>query len=231
MDKAGIEPVFICDATGIAATRQAEGDIEYLFAVNASPDPGSAKRNAMKAATATIAIEAKGKTLYDAMTGGAAEAKAKYGFIPGQMRVFARTARPIGAVSVATPSITHDLTQARNPITLRLAATVLDTKGGVLSDSAPLRIQVLDPKGATRYDLHRATKLGRSRSNCRSPPTTRPATGRSWSPNCSTTPKVRRPSAIGPPPNAVPWPGRLAGRSRWAARRPTSSDSRATTMR
>jgi hypothetical protein len=76
------------------------------------------------------------------------------------MRVFALTARPIGAVSVATPVITHDLTQAKAPITLRFAATVLDSKGGVLSGSAPLRIQVLDPKGATRYDLHRATKLG-----------------------------------------------------------------------
>jgi hypothetical protein len=160
LDKAGLKPVFDCDATGIAATRQAEGDIEYLFAVNATPDAASAKRNAMKAATATIALPADGKTVYDAMTGGAAKAKAKYDFIPGQMRVFALTARPIGAVSVATPAITHDLTQLKNPITLRLAATVLDNKGGVLSGSAPLRIQVLDPKGVTRYDLHRATKLG-----------------------------------------------------------------------
>ncbi len=160
LDKAGITPVFECDAPGIAATRHAEGDIEYLFAVNATPDPASAKRNAMKAATATLAIDAKGKTLYDAMSGGPAKAKAKYDFISGQMRVFALTARPIGAVSVATPAITHDLTQLKDPITLRLAATLLDTKGGILSGSAPLRIQVLDPKGATRYDLHRATKLG-----------------------------------------------------------------------
>ena len=160
LDKAGIKPVFACDATGISATRQAEGDIEYLFAVNATPDPASAKRNAMKAVTATIALSADGKTVYDAMAGGPAKAKGTCDFIPGQMRVFALTARPIGAVSVATPAITHDLTQFKNPITLRLAATLLDTKGGVLSGSAPLRIQVLDPMGVMRFDLHRATKLG-----------------------------------------------------------------------
>lgn len=160
LNKAGIKPVFECDAAGISATRQAEGDIEYLFAVNATPDPVAAKRNAMKAVTATIALPADGKTVYDAMVGGPAQAKDKYEFGCGQMRVFALTARPIAAVSVATPAITTDLTQAKTPITLRFTATVLDTKGGVLSGSAPLRIQLLDPKGAIRYDLHRATKLG-----------------------------------------------------------------------
>jgi hypothetical protein len=160
LDKAGIKPVFGCDTTGIAATRQAEGDIEYLFAVNATPDPASPNRNAMKAATANIVLPADGKSLYDAMTGGPANAQGKYEFTPGQMRVFALTARPIGAVSVATPTIANDLTQPKSPINVRFAATLLDSKGGVLCGSAPLRIQVIDPKGATRYDLHRATKLG-----------------------------------------------------------------------
>ncbi len=160
LDKAGIKPIFGCDASGIVATRQAEGDIEYLFAVNATPDAASQSRNAMKATSATIALPADGKTVYDAMQGGPAKAKEKYDFGCGQMRVFALTSRPIGAVSVATPAITNDLTQMKNPISLRLAATVLDNKGGVLSGSVPLRIRLLDPKGATRYDLFRATKFG-----------------------------------------------------------------------
>ena len=34
--KAGIAPAFASDCSGISATRHAAGDIEYLFAVNAS---------------------------------------------------------------------------------------------------------------------------------------------------------------------------------------------------
>ncbi|MFM8634338.1 MAG: hypothetical protein ACKOEX_05945 [Planctomycetia bacterium] len=159
LDQAGIPPLFECDAPGIVATRQAEGDVEYLFAVNATADPAAATRNASMPAAATIALPAQGKTVYDALQGGAAKAKDRYEFGKGEMRVFALTARPIGAVSVAAPVVHRDLTQ-QTPITLRVAATVVDDKGGLLAGSVPLRIRVLDPQGNARYDLHRATKLG-----------------------------------------------------------------------
>ena len=159
LDKAGIPPLFECDSAGISATRQSEGDIEYLFAVNATADPAATTRNASKPTAATIALPSEGKAIYDALKGGPAKAKDRYEFGKGEMRVFALTARPIGAVRVATPVVTRDLTQ-QSPITLRVAATVLDDKGGLLCGSVPLRIQVLDPKGTARYDLHRATKLG-----------------------------------------------------------------------
>lgn len=160
LDKVGIRPIFQCDAPGIVATRHAEGDIEYFFAVNATPDPNSSQRNAMTTATATIELPAQGKTVYDAVRGGPAKAKDQYDFGNGEMRVWAVTARPIGAVSVATPVVSHDLTRTEMPISVRVAATLLDHKGAVLAGSAPMRIQVLDPRGETRYDLHRATKLG-----------------------------------------------------------------------
>jgi hypothetical protein len=168
--KAGIKPIFECDTPTIVATRQAAADVEYLFAVNATPDADNKTdpRNTPKAATATIALPDDGRPVYDAVRGGPVpELKSKDGklagtirFGPGQMRVFARTARPIGAVRLATPVLRRDLVQEREPIQVEIAATLLDAAGGKLSGSVPLHVRLLDPLGAVRHELYRATKLG-----------------------------------------------------------------------
>jgi len=171
LDKKGIKPVFECDTPTIAATRQAAGDIEYLFAVNATPDAtakdakGIPDKNAVKATAATITLAADGRPIYDAVIGGpvaefAAANKGSFRFGPGQMRVFARTARPLGGVKVITPVITRELVKEESPITLEIGATLVDAKGSALSGAAPLHIQVIDPLGAIRHELYRATKLG-----------------------------------------------------------------------
>ena len=43
---------------------------------------------------------------------------------------------------------------------VELAATLVDDRGGLLSGSVPLHIRVLDPLGATRYELYQATRQG-----------------------------------------------------------------------
>ena len=173
LDKAGIKPVFECDNPGIVATRQAAGDIEYLFAVNASYDYAGGKLLSLKPARATITLPTDRWPLYDAVRGGGLvldepvawsgltpEARAQFRFGPGEMRAFARTARPIGSVKALTPVLSRDLTLAQAPIRVDIGATLLDSKGGVLSGSAPIEIQVIDPLGVTRYDLFRATRQG-----------------------------------------------------------------------
>lgn len=193
LDKAGIKPAFECDNPYIVATRQAAGDIEYLFAVNAEYDYQANQYLSMKPAVATIGLPSDGRPVYDAIRGGvvelsrrgmplvdapaadlereraqaAAEVKRWSGLLtgafrfgPGQMRVFARTARPIGTVKALAPVLTRDLTLAQAPIRVEVGATLLDAKGGVLSGSAPLHIQVIDPLGSTRYERYVATRLG-----------------------------------------------------------------------
>jgi hypothetical protein len=81
-------------------------------------------------------------------------------FGPGQMRVFARPARPIGGVLVGMPSITRDYTRDTNPLTLNISATLLDAQKQLLAATAPLEIIVTDPLGGVRYDLYRATDNG-----------------------------------------------------------------------
>ncbi|HUT35365.1 MAG TPA: hypothetical protein VNE39_17895 [Planctomycetota bacterium] len=162
---AGIKPIFECDNPYIVATRQAAGDIEYLFAVNAEYDYKVGAYLSMKPAVATIALPDDGRAVYDAVRGGAfAElkggTKGTLRFGPGQMHVFARTARPIGSVKALTPVLTRDLTFAQAPIRVEAGATLLDAKGGVLSGSAPLHIQVIAPLGATRYERYVATRQG-----------------------------------------------------------------------
>lgn len=167
LQEAGIGPVFACDHTGIVATRQAAGDIEYLFAVNASTDWKGGNLNT-QAAVATIGLDADGRPVYDAILGGKAAGFEKKGrqvrrtfrFGPGQMRVFARTARPIGSVRAAAPVVARDYTVAEMPLGVEVGATLLDEGGGVVSGSAPLRLRVTDPLGIVRYDLYRATRLG-----------------------------------------------------------------------
>jgi hypothetical protein len=168
LDKAGIKPIMQCDVPTIAATRQASGDIEYLFAVNATYDDSKGDKNALKSATTTIRLEDDGRPVYDAVLGGPVTAfKAEGGklvgsfrFGPGQMRVFARTARPIATVKALTPVVHCELVREKNPIRLDIGAALLDTKGSILSGSAPLHIRVIDPLGVTRHELYRATKQG-----------------------------------------------------------------------
>ncbi len=165
LDKAGIKPAFECDNPYIVATRQAAGDIEYLFAVNAEYDYKAGQYLSMKPAVATIGLPGDGRAVYDAVRGGAfAElkggAKGTFRFGPGQMHVFASTARPIGSVKALTPLLTRDLTLAQSPIRVEVGATLLDAKGGVLSGSAPLQFLVIDPLGVTRYERFVATRLG-----------------------------------------------------------------------
>jgi hypothetical protein len=76
------------------------------------------------------------------------------------MRVFARTLWPIGKIEVAAPLVTRDLVREKAPIELHIAATLLDNQGRILSGSAPIHVQVLDPRGAVRHELFQATKLG-----------------------------------------------------------------------
>jgi len=172
LDKAGIKPVFACDAPGICATRQAAGDIEYLFAVNATHDEkGADAMLGMTATDATIGLHADERPIYDAIHGGLApefqestprdnKRFGKFRFGPGQMRIFARTTRPIGSIKTSTPILRRDYTSESAPISVEIAAVLLDDKGGLLTGSAPLRIRLIDPLGAVRYDLYRATDGG-----------------------------------------------------------------------
>ena len=71
LDKKGIKPMFECDVPTIIATRQQAGDIEYLFAVNATYDDGAkSEKNAIKATAATISLADDGRPVYDAILGG-----------------------------------------------------------------------------------------------------------------------------------------------------------------
>jgi hypothetical protein len=168
LEKAGIRPVFTCDQPGIAASRQSAGDIEYLFAVNATHDPKGDPMLGIQAVTAKIGLEADGRPVYDAVHGGEVkelirdgkQLRGEFRFGPGQMRVFARTARRIGGVRTSTPTVRRDFTQTEAPIRLELSAALVDDEGRLLSGSAPLRIRVLDPLGGVRYDLYRATDRG-----------------------------------------------------------------------
>jgi hypothetical protein len=167
LEKIGIKPVFQCDEPGIAATLQAAGDIEYLFAVNASHDPNGDPRLGIRAATATIGVAADGRPIYDVIHGrqltwkkNGSHYQEQLHFGPGQMRIFARTRRPIGGVKTSAPLLHRDYTRADMPIRLDIAAVLLDDQGGLLSGSAPLQIRVLDPLGKLRYDLYRATDNG-----------------------------------------------------------------------
>ena len=164
----GIHPVLGSDNNQIIASRQGRGDIEYLFAVNGSYDADAGKQNSIKAATATLSMAADGRPVYNAIHGGpASEFKAaravltgSFRFGPGQMRVFARTARPIGGVQVATPALFRDYTDEQSPLRVEISATLVDNRQMILSGSAPLQIQLIDPLGMMRYDLYRATDKG-----------------------------------------------------------------------
>jgi hypothetical protein len=170
LDRVRIKPPLECDVPTVVITRQAAADVEYLFAVNATPDPDNKQdpKNTPKAVTATLALPDDGRPIYDAVRGGSVSELHKKGarlsgvvrFGPGQMRVFARTARPIGTVRAATPLLRRDLTREQAPIELEIGASILDAQGGKLSGSFPLHVRVLDALGVLRYELYRATDLG-----------------------------------------------------------------------
>ena len=168
LEKAGVKPPFGCDQPGICVNRQAFGDIEYFFAANATFDPDGGAQNSLKPVDATLSFPAAGGPIYDAVMGGPAsqfkqkgkELTATLRFGSGAMKVFARTTRPIGGVSVGTPVVIRDFTNEKEPLHVEIAATLVDDKGKVLCGSAPMAVQVIDPLGAVRYDLWRATERG-----------------------------------------------------------------------
>jgi hypothetical protein len=164
----GIRPAFTSDNREIAGTRQAYGDIEYLFAVNAAYNPTEGEANSIQSTNAVLGLAADGRPVYDAIHGGPStefasqgdQLAGKFHFGPGQMRVFARTARPIGGIQVLAPIVARDLTAGENPLRVQINAALVDDGKQVLVGSAPLRIRLVDPSGAIRYDLYRATNQG-----------------------------------------------------------------------
>ncbi len=156
LDAAGIAPALVCDNPEIIASRQSLGEIDYVFAVNASYDTTAAGMNSIRPAVATIQIPG---SLYDAVRGGPGVTGALR-FGPGQMRAWAKTARPIGSIQALPAAVFNDTTQAKDPIRVEIGAVLLDADRRVLAGSAPLRVRVIDPLGTTRYDLHRATERG-----------------------------------------------------------------------
>ncbi len=168
LEQAGIYPPLTSTEPGIVVTRHAAGDVEYLFAVNATHDPSGDPMLGLKAARTTLGLPKDARPVYDAVGGCRAAAfveqgawlRAELAFGPGQMRVFARTARSIGSVAVGSPTLRRDYTLAQAPLRVEFSAAVLDDKAGILSGSIPLEIVLTDPLGATRYDLYRATQGG-----------------------------------------------------------------------
>jgi hypothetical protein len=168
LEHAGIKPPLSSSEPGIVVTRQAAGDIEYLFAVNATHDPMGDPMVGVKAVTATLGLPDDGRAVYDAVHGQtdrqfaskSGQLQGEFPFGPGQMRVFARTARPVGGVKAATPLVRRDYTRVEAPLTLDIGAAVLDAQGGLLGGVVPLRLRVQDALGCTRYELYRATDRG-----------------------------------------------------------------------
>jgi hypothetical protein len=164
----GIAADIECDQPMVITSRQAQGDVEYLFAVNAVADESTSDPLAIKAIVANIAVAHDARPIYDAIRGGEAKEfnavgkklSAAIRFGPGQMRAFARTARPIGAVQVSSPTISCDYTAQENPLHAEFSAMVMDASRQMLCGSIPLQIKVIDPLGATRDDLYRATDKG-----------------------------------------------------------------------
>jgi hypothetical protein len=169
--KIGITAPMECDQPAVVTSRQALGDVEYLFATNATPDEKSDKPLAIKPTVATLSLPNDGRPIYDAIRGkSAAEFAVKdkalsatIRFGAGQMRAFARTARPIGAVQVNQPMLTRDYTATENPVHIEFSAMVLDNAGKPLIGSIPLQVKLIDPLGESRYDLYRATDKGSCR--------------------------------------------------------------------
>jgi hypothetical protein len=168
LDRAGLQPPLRSSEPGIVITRQASGDVEYLLAVNAAHDPEGHPMLGIKPVNAVLELADDSRPVYDAVHGGLASQyvsqggrrRGQFRFGPGQMRVFARTARGVGGVTLATPVVQRDHLRADAPLRLDLEVAVLDQRHGLLAGSVPLDIGVQDSFGATRYRLYRATDRG-----------------------------------------------------------------------
>lgn len=167
--KANMASVVQCNVPAIIVTRHAMGDVEYLLAVNATPDDSDpAQRILPRAVTATIKLPGDGRPIYNAVIGTpetgfasqGSEVVGEFRFGPGQMRVWARSARPIGGIQAAVPVVTHHLVRDVAPIQVEMSAVVVDDHGTLLSGSIPLHIRVLDSLGAVRWELYEATQQG-----------------------------------------------------------------------
>jgi hypothetical protein len=165
------------DAETIVATRHVSGDVEYIFLVNATPDDeaadakGNPDRVTPKEVEATLTLPNAVRPVYDAIGGGSepgfenkgGELTGRFRFGPGQMRILARTTWPIGlfgGIKLARPVVTHDLVRKGASAEVRIAATVVDERGEVLSGAIPLHVRVIDPLGVVRHELFRATEQG-----------------------------------------------------------------------
>lgn len=165
----GITPPVACDNSRVVVTHQGYGDFDYYFVVNAQGNPQTGPL-ALLPATAKLSFPTG--ALYDAVRGGAAPElinairgnepvqTATFRLGPGQMRVIARCARPIGGVQIATPVITSDLLRKENLISVAIKASLVDNAGKILIGSAPMQIILTDPLGVIRYDLFRASAEG-----------------------------------------------------------------------
>ncbi len=171
-DKLGIKADLDVDNSSVFANRHVSGDFEYLFTTNATFDynkPGD--YIAIKGASANITMPVDGRPIYDAIHGGLVPAFAKpakkslattalFTYGPGQMRVFARTARPIAGVEVTKPELYKDYTLTNNPVQISFTARIVDAKNATLNGIAPLQVRLIDSLGAVRYDLYRASQNG-----------------------------------------------------------------------
>ena len=123
LEEVGIRPPLTSTEPGIVVTRQASGDVEYLFAVNATHDPQGDPMLGLRPVLTTLTLPVGGGPVYDVVHSQLApefqadgtQLHGDFRFGPGQMRVFARTARPIGRVAVATPVPRRDFAQYERP--------------------------------------------------------------------------------------------------------------------
>src|ERR1051326_2784132 len=129
-----IKPPVECNVPTIVLTQHLAGDVVYVFAVNATPDPDDKKdiKNAVKAVEAKLNFRTA-SPVYDVNEQRLVKPAGKEGahtlpFGPGQMRVFAVTNTPQQAklaIKLANPIVNRDLVLDRKPITVDIAATVM----------------------------------------------------------------------------------------------------------
>ena len=159
----GIHPTMECDQRTVVTSRQALGDVEYLFATNATPDEKSTTLLAIKPALATLSVADDGRPIYDAIRGKAASEfaakdegiSATIRFGAGQIRAFANDPPNRGCTRSAPRSCGAIVATPDNPLHVEVTAMVTDTSGKILSGSIPLRVVLVDPLGVTRFDLFR----------------------------------------------------------------------------
>ncbi len=168
----GISPAFESSVETICAGRQVRGEIEYIFAVNFTPEEGySIPKHGYGVpapVSATITLPNDGRPVYEIAEYAKVDFKksgekqsASISFAPGQMLAFARTSRPVGGILVGAPSVSCDLTRENeSPIRIELTAALVDNNRQLLAGTAPLQITVTDPVGVARYDLYRAAEGG-----------------------------------------------------------------------